>query len=270
MRLLFTAVIFSSLLLIGCSQDKFQDCGLEVIHFGYEYSTVQIGDQCWFQENCRYVPFVSEDSDISDSDSKVYYYSNQQAFDSLRFGALYNFKATVNENLCPNGWRIPSDRDFKSLESSIGMSKNEVDGINWRGDLSENLKYHQSIFYSLGENITDSAIALLNDGEILEEYYPNYTSEETDSAWSTYMDTSFYQFTSPVYLKGFSSLPSGDMSQNGPENRFYSTGYWTSTQGPIGTKSAYARFLHHNENGVFRNTYTMSKGFSCRCMRDDL
>ena len=27
-------------------------CGDDVEHDGYEYSTVQIGEQCWFSENC--------------------------------------------------------------------------------------------------------------------------------------------------------------------------------------------------------------------------
>ncbi len=31
------------------------DCGGLVAHEGYDYSTVQIGEQCWFSENCRYL-----------------------------------------------------------------------------------------------------------------------------------------------------------------------------------------------------------------------
>ena len=30
-------------------------CGDPVSYQGYSYSTVQIGDQCWFSENCRYL-----------------------------------------------------------------------------------------------------------------------------------------------------------------------------------------------------------------------
>ncbi len=34
-------------------------CGETIAHQDYAYSTVQIGDQCWFAENCRYLPGVS-------------------------------------------------------------------------------------------------------------------------------------------------------------------------------------------------------------------
>ena len=34
-------------------------CGETMPHQDYAYSTVQIGDQCWFAENCRYLPGVS-------------------------------------------------------------------------------------------------------------------------------------------------------------------------------------------------------------------
>ena len=34
-------------------------CGDFVSHDGYDYSTVLIGEQCWFAENCRYLPEVS-------------------------------------------------------------------------------------------------------------------------------------------------------------------------------------------------------------------
>ncbi len=35
------------------------NCGDLVSHEGYDYSTVLIGEQCWFAENCRYLPEVS-------------------------------------------------------------------------------------------------------------------------------------------------------------------------------------------------------------------
>jgi len=43
----------------------FGDCGDLVSHDGYDYSTVLIGEQCWFSENCRYLPVVSPSSEGS-------------------------------------------------------------------------------------------------------------------------------------------------------------------------------------------------------------
>ena len=39
-----------------CDSEQFLQCGDPVSYQGYSYSTVQIGDQCWFSENCRYPP----------------------------------------------------------------------------------------------------------------------------------------------------------------------------------------------------------------------
>ena len=52
----------------------------------------------------------------------------------IAYGALYNFYAVDDiRGLCPTGWKIPSDNDWKSLEIHIGMSQTEVDGYGWRG-----------------------------------------------------------------------------------------------------------------------------------------
>ena len=44
---------------IPVSHGESTACGAPVEHEGYSYATVRIGDQCWFSENCRYLPEVS-------------------------------------------------------------------------------------------------------------------------------------------------------------------------------------------------------------------
>ena len=48
------------------------ECEGLIEHEGYEYSIVQIGDQCWFAENCRYLPEVS--FSFSGDFTEPYYY----------------------------------------------------------------------------------------------------------------------------------------------------------------------------------------------------
>ena len=57
-----------------CENQGFQDCGDLISHEGYDYSTVLIGDQCWFSENCRYLPVVSPSSEESETESYYYVY----------------------------------------------------------------------------------------------------------------------------------------------------------------------------------------------------
>jgi uncharacterized protein (TIGR02145 family) len=116
-------------------------CGDDIEHEGYDYSTVQIGDQCWFAENCRYLPAVSPSSAQSTTDPYYYVYDYQgtdvtsaQATSSFAtYGVLYNWPAVMTEGLCPSGWHIPSDGEWQTLEISLGMSESDAAIDGWRG-----------------------------------------------------------------------------------------------------------------------------------------
>lgn len=67
------------------------------------------------------------------------YYLNDRK--NERFGKLYNWHAINNpRGLVINGWSIPSDDDWKSLEVLIGMNKTEVNKIGYRGNVGDLLK----------------------------------------------------------------------------------------------------------------------------------
>ena len=103
-------------------------CGDDINHEGYDYSTVQIGDQCWFSENCRYLPEVSPSSE--GSETEPYYYVNdyqgtdlaaaQSTENYAAYGVLYNWPAVMTEGICPSGWHIPTDEEFTQLTDFLG------------------------------------------------------------------------------------------------------------------------------------------------------
>jgi len=46
------------------------------------------------------------------------------------YGRLYTWYVVNDErNICPVGWRIPTDKDFKELEYFLGMSMQNIDSI---------------------------------------------------------------------------------------------------------------------------------------------
>jgi uncharacterized protein (TIGR02145 family) len=106
----------------------FADCGDLVSHEGYDYSTVQIGDQCWFSENCRYLPEVSDPSIDSTTEPHYYVYgytgtdvtAAQATANYATYGVLYNWPAVMTEGICPSGWHIPSDGEFTELTDFLG------------------------------------------------------------------------------------------------------------------------------------------------------
>ena len=106
----------------------FGDCGDLVSHDGYDYSTVLIGEQCWFSENCRYLPEVSPSNEGNTTDPYYYVYgyegtdvaSAMSTSNYATYGVLYNWPAVMTEGICPSGWHIPSDGEFTELTDFLG------------------------------------------------------------------------------------------------------------------------------------------------------
>lgn len=101
---------------------------------GNSYSFVKIGDQTWMGENLR-VRHAPDGSSIGS-----YAFNNDTIYD-LQYGRLYTWYAAMNgsteekaQGICPCGWHVPSDDEFKQLEMHLGMSQAEADLTNtWRG-----------------------------------------------------------------------------------------------------------------------------------------
>lgn len=122
---------------------------------GNEYTTVQIGERIWMTENLRTVrysdgnpiPYVEtmEEWMALGTDARAYcYYENgDMAFET--YGALYTWGAAMNgaesssevpsdvQGVCPSGWHLPSDAEWKELEMHLGMSELTAKDDGWRG-----------------------------------------------------------------------------------------------------------------------------------------
>jgi uncharacterized protein (TIGR02145 family) len=112
----------------GDNSTCFTGCGDLVSHDNYDYSTVQIGEQCWFSENCRYLPEVSPSS-ASSTTEPYYYVGGYEGTDVAialeadnydTYGVLYNWPAVMTVGICPSGWHIPSDVEFTQLSIFLG------------------------------------------------------------------------------------------------------------------------------------------------------
>lgn len=100
-------------------------CGNPVSYHGYDYATVQIGEQCWFAENVKFLPFLEEPNGVP-GQAYVYDYYGSSADEARTmsnydiYGALYDFNATINWPLCPTGWVVPSYSQFLELFNTLG------------------------------------------------------------------------------------------------------------------------------------------------------
>jgi len=105
------------------------------------YMTVKIGDQIWMAENMA--KSASEGS---------WAYNNDEGLVPV-FGRLYDWQAA--STICPAGWHLPSDEEYKILESDQGMTPDDLDKIGFRysGDVGFKLKsFTGYVFEGSGNN----------------------------------------------------------------------------------------------------------------------
>jgi len=205
---------------------------------GNVYNVVRIGSQCWMKENLKTTRYragsaiatgLSNSQWASDTSGAYAIYNNLGRNDTL-FGKLYNWYAVNNtQGLCPAGWHVPTDAEWKSLEAQLGMPANELDQIGpFRGE-SQNvggkLKAVSSLWQSPNVGATDES--------------------------------------------GFSGLPGPIRTQVGiyATDTIGSLGIWWSFTGSTAS-SSWTRYLDRNSGSSQRWEYDRRFGLSVRCLKD--
>lgn len=135
---------------------------------GYTYEIVQIGDQCWFAENLRYDNGCTSVNWVSFSDVGWCGCFNNSQDLCNQYGLLYQWSAAMDgstevgaQGICPEGWRIPTDDDWKILEGEVDSQFDIGDPIwnqeGYRGsDIGSQLAYNSSL-WTAGELTADPA-----------------------------------------------------------------------------------------------------------------
>jgi len=87
---------------------------------GQVYKAVTIGGQVWMAENLNYY-----------TPTESMYYDNDSISYSDTYGRLY-WLATARQ-VCPSEWHLPTDDEWKIMESELGMPEDQLNLENWRG-----------------------------------------------------------------------------------------------------------------------------------------
>ena len=201
----------------------------------YTYALVEIGGQCWFQENLKTTlyrdgspldqPGASNSAWESHTSGAYTWYLNDSAQNDTAYGALYNGYALDNPaGLCPEGWHVPTDCEWMYLEGTLGMSIVDQENTGYRG--------------------TDQGGQLKESGS---DHWSSTSEDVTNSS-------------------GFTALASGWRHANG--QFFYlgqRGGWWSSTELNLG--KAY-RILEGAKDTIWRHHYGKAFGFALRCLKD--
>jgi uncharacterized protein (TIGR02145 family) len=202
---------------------------------GNHYRTVKIGNQCWMAENLKSIHY--SDGTLITGD----YSYNDFGYNSRSFGRLYTWAAIMNgaassntdpsgvQGLCPVGWHVPSEEEWKQLEFTLGMSLTEYSSFNFRGTHFEGAKL-----------------------------------KETEDAhfWSFYhVDSVGNNYT------GFSALPGGYRDDSGGYiNMYFQAWFWTCTENDATT--AFFRMLEYDYTKIYAYYSDKQFAMSVRCVRD--
>ncbi|HPQ34916.1 MAG TPA: FISUMP domain-containing protein [Tenuifilaceae bacterium] len=110
---------------------------------GNVYPTVKIGEQEWMAENLKTTQYDNGDfiDEVQDAGAwsglttgAYCWYNNDATSYKDTYGALYNWYAVADSrNICPAGWRVPSDEDWYIMENFIDPTINEPNSTEWRG-----------------------------------------------------------------------------------------------------------------------------------------
>ena len=124
------------------SDDANKTCGgtLTDTRDGQTYTTVQIGTQCWMAENLNIGTRIDDNNDQTYNGTiEKYCYDNNPA-NCDTYGGLYQWdemmQYTTTEGthgICPSGWHLPTDAEWKTLEMHLGMSQASADSTTYRG-----------------------------------------------------------------------------------------------------------------------------------------
>jgi uncharacterized protein (TIGR02145 family) len=206
---------------------------------GLVYRKVKIGDQIWMAENLRATKYRNGEEiattsnpreSIFEATEPKYQWANEgNENNTAIYGRLYTWHAIVdNRGVCPIGWHVSTDDEWKTLEMYLGMSQEDADKISEVRGTNEGSKLAGS------EN-------LWNDGNL-------ESNLDFDSV-------------------GFKALPGGNRYGIGNFSPVGGIGTWWTSSSETNTGSWY-REINSNKTYIYRGLFHVTSAHSVRCVKD--
>lgn len=193
---------------------------------GHEYKWVKIGEQIWMAENLAYVPYVCPPDEQCGVWIYDYYGEGTYGINYQTYGCLYDWESA--QEVCPEGWHLPSDEEWMELERFLGMPEDQLEIYN--GPRGKDVKISEKL--GVGMNL--------------------WTEQNTNAA---------DEF-------GFLAIPSGARyyeSMGGYRGLGEYASFWTSSHDEFNQKN-WMRTVE--PNGIRRLTRDKHMGYSVRYIKD--
>ena len=215
---------------------------------GNIYRTVFIGSREWMAENLmttRYgdgsvIDFPPEGESWKTNTTGAYGWYQDQESNKELFGAVYNWYAVVNPaKLCPEGWRVPADRDWTELVDFLASNYSLSNLGGNIGAIGNRLKSCRQVNSPFGGECTTSA-------------FPRWHQNERNYGFDDF---------------GFSALPIGSRNSQGIyiSNAGFYGQWWSTTENSM--EEAFIRYVTFDSASLFRSSSNKSNGYAVRCVR---
>jgi len=215
---------------------------------GNVYHAIKIGTQIWLTENLKTtkyndnttIPLISSDIAWQKATSGAYcWYSIDGSAFEANYGALYNWNAVNSGKLCPAGWHVPSDIEWKTLDVYL-----QNNGYNFNGFVdtdifdSTNNYVAKAMASKSGWNLTSNVGAPGNTD------YSNYENKS-----------------------GFNAFPTGIRTESGGYSGLKGiSNWWSSTE--LWTKYAWYYGIDALNYSLLKNYDLKNTGLSIRCIKN--
>lgn len=117
--------LFTFLFLVVFAQAQVSDID------GNEYETVTIGNQEWFAENLKTsrlddgtpIELITDNAAWTQArNPAMCWYDNDSSNYHPLYGRMYNGYVALQENICPDGWKVPSTEEWDQMINYLGGS----------------------------------------------------------------------------------------------------------------------------------------------------
>ena len=213
------------------------------------YPSVVIGEQTWMKKNLRVTHYadgrpiqeVSSNWGELPAGSKAYCWPNNDSTYADPYGALYTWGAAMDgagsddsnpgevQGVCPDGWHLPSDKEWQELEVFIGMTPEEADSAGYNRERGDGF-----------------------GGRLKEGGYLHWRNPNSDASNYT----------------GFTAVAAGRRGPDGGfRSLSRSASFWTSTE--FAPANAWSRGLNYNNSYINRSSDGKGDGASVRCVKNE-
>jgi uncharacterized protein (TIGR02145 family) len=191
-------------------------CGDQLVdpRDGQAYNTVQIGTQCWMAENLNIGSMVNYQESTLFVDNQTdngtiekwcgnndpLYCDEHGGFyqwsEMMNYGTIDNGLVSTTQGICPDGWHVPSDEEWKVLEMHLGITRTQADASYDRGsDQGNQLKEIGITHWRHAYGNNSSGFTALGSGYAHPEYGAPHYFKSFAAFWSTSSPVEYPQYS---------------------------------------------------------------------------